>query len=230
MIGKCSLKNKKMNYSMLILVIIFSFIFAPSFNTIASASTINNAITELDDSGIQVTNVEDLGNNHAAMTIILEDENITLDMDIKQLDSDSIVVETIGSNGEDHFLTYNDGDSFMILDGEKIEIEKETYVEENIKDSTGKYLRGAWDPVYVSTSKLKIGKTVKSIGALATVIGGVIGVAYLSGISIAAGTIATKVSAWAGAVGLGSLSAGYFFDGNLQYKLYRTKSKVSTYN
>ena len=74
----------------------------------------------------------------------------------------------------------------------------------------------------MATQKISFDDMVNSIGAIATVIGGVIAVASL----LALPSIAGVISDWAGAVGLGSLTAGYFCSGSFSYKLYRTKDPV----
>lgn len=76
----------------------------------------------------------------------------------------------------------------------------------------------------MTTRKISFDDTVNSIGAIATVIGGVIAVASLTGLTLP--SIAGVISDWAGAVGLGSLAAGYFCSGSFSYKLYRTKDPV----
>lgn len=195
---------------------------APSFlNCVSYASEINN----LENKNVKISNIRENGKN-ISMTINFKQQNEVVDMSINQIDQDNMEVYTTTNNGESHYLTVNKNDNFVIMDGEKIPVNKTTFVEKNELTSSEKAAKGAWDPVYVSTGKVEIGNTIASVGALCTIIGGAIAIASLSGVSIAASAIATKVSSWAGAVGLGSLVAGFFFRGDIKYKLYRTKSAV----
>ena len=81
-----------------------------------------------------------------------------------------------------------------------------------------------YTPVYVYTRNISFKNVVNSVGAIATVIGGVIATASLTGLALP--SIAGIISNWSSAVGLGSLAAGYLCSGNFSYKLYRTKSPV----
>ena len=115
----------------------------------------------------------------------------------------------------------------MVMDGEQIPIVKTVTYNENLAESTIQKL-SSYDPIYVATYKLDINRTVTTIGEIATLIGGGIAVAALLGVSIATSVIASKVANWASVVGLVSLATGYFFDGYVQYDLYKTKEPVST--
>lgn len=195
---------------------------APSFlNCVSYASEVNN----LESKNVKVSNVRENGKN-ISMTINFKQQNETIDMEIKQIDQNNMEVYTTTNNGENHYLTANKNDNFVIMDGEKIPINKTTFVDKDELASSEKNTRGAWDPVYVSTGKVEIGNTIASVGALCTIIGGAIAIASLAGVSIASSAIVTKVSSWAGVVGIGSLAAGFFFRGDIKYKLYRTKSAV----
>lgn len=195
---------------------------APSvLPTVAYASEVEG----LDKTNYQITNVSEDG-NEVSMTFNFDELDESVDMTIKDLGNDNIEVNTITSSGESYNLTANRNNNFMVMNGEKINVEKEVTVEQQELKMSEKASRGAWDPVYVQTGKVQIGKTVTAIGAICTVIGGAIAIASLAGVSIASSAIASAVSNWSSAVGLGSLVAGYYFSGNITYKLYKTKSPV----
>jgi len=133
---------------------------------------------------------------------------------------------------EVHTLTYNKGDDFLVLDGEPIHLEKTEYNTDNALNemnssftsmATSSY---SWNPIFYTSGSVSVSDMVYSVGALATVIGGVIGVGALLHLSIAQTTIAAQVSNWASAVSLGSLAAGYFFSGWVTYSQYRTETPV----
>ncbi len=161
-----------------------------------------------------------------SFTITVDDEAV----DYKSVKTeDSFKIETVEENNEVHTFTYSKGDDFMIIDGEKVAVEIDTRVENNMVGSTPKLLKAsAWDAKYISTGSVKISKTVKSIGTLVGVIGGVISIAALTGVTIATSAIASTVGNWASVVGLGTISAGYLFNGKIQFKQYRTKGLVPT--
>ena len=158
------------------------------------------------------------------------DSDISLDMSIEKIDDENLKVTTV-EDGQTYTLTYNTNDDYMVLDGKKIEFTRTTEVNQDLlRNNKVNSLKtySAYSPVYFSSGSVNIGETVNSIGVLCTVIGGAIGVAYLAGVSIASGTIATEVGAWASAVGLGSLAAGWYFNGKITFDEYRTSSTFNT--
>lgn len=195
---------------------------APSFfSCVSYASEINT----LEDKNIKVSNIKENGND-ISMRINFKQQNEIVDMKIKQIDENNMEVYTTTNSGESHYVTANKNDDFFIMDGEKIPVNKTTVVEKDELAISEKAARGAWDPVYVSTGKVEIGNTIASVGALCTIIGAGIVIASLAGVSITSASITSTVSNWASMIGLGSLVAGFFFRGDIKYKLYKTKSPV----
>ncbi|MBD8046204.1 hypothetical protein [Clostridium faecium] len=187
----------------------------------------DSSMTIAENQGLVATNVK-YSENDTSFTLVAKDQDLTIDMSISKIDEDNIEVLTTTSEGESHRLTYNRNDDYMVMDGEEITVVKTVTYNENLAESTIQRLSSSsYDPIYVSTNKLNVSRTVTTIGAIATLIGGVIAIAALTGVSIATSVIASKIANWASVVGLASLAAGYLFDGYVQYDLYKTKEPVS---
>lgn len=195
-----------------------------TFSVLVSPTQQAMAINE--NQGIIATNIE-YSENDTSFTLVAKEQDLTIDMNITKIDEDNVEVITTTSEGESYRLTYNKNDDYMVMNGEEIPIEKIETFNENLAEPTIRSL-SSYDPIYVATSKLNVSRTVTTIGAICTIIGGLIAAEALVGVSIASSVIATKIANWASVVGLGSLAAGFLFDGYLQYDLYKTKEPVST--
>ncbi|MBC1418272.1 hypothetical protein [Listeria fleischmannii] len=56
---------------------------------------------------------------------------------------DFVHIETIKEDNEIHTFTYHKGDDFMTIDGEKVAVEIDTSVENNVVDTTPKLLKAS---------------------------------------------------------------------------------------
>lgn len=135
-----------------------------------------------------------------------------------------VVYESTSEKGEKNVFVYDREKKTATLNGEDINLKFEQYIEHGLDESQLQRSSDPYTPVYVITQNISFDDVINSVGAITTVIGGVIAVASLTGLTLP--SIATVISDWAGAVGLGSLAAGYFFSGSFSYKLYRTKDPV----
>ncbi|EAC3748330.1 TPA: hypothetical protein NR883_002758 [Listeria innocua] len=211
---------KKIRNSLIVIMSIFALTFGMVPSGIANAQEPN------EESDIKITN-HVVTDNKESFTIAMDGEEV----DYKQTKTeDSFEIETVEENNEVHTFTYTKGDDYMMIDGEKVSVEIDTEVESELSDSSSPKLlkASAWTPKYMSTGSIKISKTVKTLGTLVGVIGGAISIAALAGVSIASSAIATTVGHWASAVGLGTIAAGYAFNGKVQFKQYRTTGLVPT--
>ncbi|MBC2304001.1 hypothetical protein [Listeria booriae] len=176
-----------------------------------------------------IENLKDTAEEQS-FTMIMNDNT---EVDFQMETEDNIITLRTTTNGvEEHTFEYEQGESFAIFDGERISVEKETFIEPELQttETITPLLRATSpsSPVYLSSGKIKIGKAVKTTGAIVTLIGGGIAAAALSGVAIASSTIASTVANWASVVGLGTLAAGWYFDGNITFKQYRTYGKIAT--
>ena len=140
------------------------------------------------------------------------------------IDDDFIICESFTEKGEKNVFVYDRKNKTATLNGKDINLKFEQFVDTNLVESNLQYATGAYTPIYMTTQSISFDEVVNSISVIATVIGGVIAVASLTGLVLP--SIAGVISNWAGAVGLGSLTAGYYCSGNFSYKLYRTKDPV----
>lgn len=164
-------------------------------------------------------------NKEDDFAVYFDDERVVFNY---EFEDDSFKL-TIKTDTETHSITYNTNDNFMVMNGEIIPVEKNEIVIEDLSDNfssnkvTPLY---SWSPVFYTSGSVAVGRTVSTIGALATLIGGVIGVGILINLNITQSEIANKIGAWASAVSLGALVGGYYFDGAVTYSQYRTQTPV----
>lgn len=136
-----------------------------------------------------------------------------------------VTVESTSENGEYNIFTYDKEADIATLNGRIIQLSFEKYIDPTLQlASLNNMHSDPYTPVYVASYNSNFSDIVTSVGAIATVIGGVIAVASLSGIALPA--IAGKIGEWASAVGLGSLVAGELVSGTFSYQLYRTSGPV----
>lgn len=149
------------------------------------------------------------------------DEKIALSTNIND---NYVICESISEKGENNIYVFNKTTKIATLNGRNINLVFSQYNEN--EGDISKLLKSSspYTPVYVYTRNISFKNVVKSVGAIVTVIGGVIATASLTGLALP--SIAGIISNWSSAVGLGSLAAGYLCSGNFSYKLYRTKSPV----
>ncbi|KGL41881.1 hypothetical protein BMT55_04335 [Listeria newyorkensis] len=223
----------KMKQTLIIPTIALAMVVAPSINLFESVQAKASTLVENEPSHT-VENLKDTGTEQS-FTLILNDD-AEVDFNIEKTD-DTLELKTVTSTEdgiEEHLFEYVAGDEFATMDGEKVSIDRETFVESELQNeeftNSPQLLKASSPstPVYISSGKIKIGKPIKTLGAIVTVIGGGIAVAAFAGVTIATSAIANTVSGWASVVGLGTLTAGYLFDGNITYKQYRTKGQIST--
>ncbi|EAD8646816.1 hypothetical protein AOC40_13830 [Listeria monocytogenes] len=213
---------KKIRNSLIVIMSVFALTFGMVPSGIAQAQ-------EQEPSGESDVKISD-------HVVTENQESFTLAMDGEEVDykstktEDSFKIETVEENNEVHTFTYTKGDDYMMIDGEKVSVEIDYEVEKELTDSSSPKLlkASAWTPKYMSTGSVKISKTVKTLGTLVGVIGGAISIAALSGVTIASSAIANTVGHWASAVGLGTIIAGFAFNGKVQFKQYRTTGLVTT--
>ncbi|AGR03377.1 TPA: hypothetical protein MPW84_001290 [Listeria monocytogenes] len=211
---------KKIRNSLIVIMSIFALTFGMIPSGVANAQEPN------EESDFKITD-HVVTDNKESFTIAMNGEEV----DYKSTKTeDSFEIETVEENNEVHTFTYTKGDDYMMIDGEKVSVEIDTEVEAELTDSSAPKLlkASAWTPKYMSTGSIKISKSVKTLGTLVGVIGGAISIAALSGVAIATSTIASTVGHWASAVGLGTIAAGYAFNGKVQFKQYRTTGLVPT--
>ncbi|MEH7514278.1 hypothetical protein V7146_16310 [Gottfriedia acidiceleris] len=164
------------------------------------------------------------------------DEKMT--MTVEKIDENTVQVKTTTETGKTYSLTYNNTQNYFELNGERGEIYLEEFYDENealIANSANLSARyvptpegGATSIVYVSTSNLHFSKNVNSLGALVTVVGGILGAAFLTEFSIAKSDISGKISAWLSVIGMAVYFSTVKSDGYWQYSTYRSKNKVNT--
>lgn len=135
--------------------------------------------------------------------------------------NDLIRVTTSSSIGDVDVFEYNKETKTATFNDEKFNFTVET-IDEGIKLPSA---RDNWTPKYGATLRTTFSEIVASIGAIATVIGGVIAVCAIAGLSLP--SIASVISNWAGAVGLGSLTAGVLCSGEFSYEQWRTSGPVT---
>ncbi|MET3196147.1 hypothetical protein [Bacillus sp. OAE603] len=166
-------------------------------------------------------------NDFSSFTIFNEEHKI--DFSIKQTDS-SIVINTVTDGKESHSATLIEGDSFLTLDGEQIEIQRKSYQDPEFAKKVKTQLAvNPWTPKYVTTYENKVSKTFTTVGAIATVIGAVIAGGAVAGVALATTAIATSISNWVGIVGGGTLLAGgLMMTVSSYYSLYQTTGLVPT--
>ncbi|MBK2003216.1 hypothetical protein JI641_09435 [Listeria ivanovii subsp. londoniensis] len=196
-------------------------ILAPLTTTFSNVATATEM--ESPEEKVKITNETVKGNTES---FTLEMEETDIDFDYTQND-DSFVLKTETTEGEKHTFTYEEGADYAIMDGEKIDMHIENYVDLN-QDNLLMANASPWTPKYLSTANISISKQVKTLSNLVTIISGVIAGAGITGIKIAMATISTKVGNWASVVGLTSYGAGKLFTGKIVYKQYRTSGLVPT--
>jgi len=168
----------------------------------------------------------------------LVSSDVVIDFDIKY-ENDNVTVKTITNDMEAHSFTYNKSDDFAIIDGEIMELEFYEFIDSNLVvseldeslspiNSTRSTKKLDDTPVYVTSSNISFSKEVSSIGNTVTVIGGVIAVASLMGVTIPKKVIEKKVADWASVAGLATYFTIKTFSGSFTYDLYRTKDKFDT--
>lgn len=167
------------------------------------------------------TFVQAIEQNACTEQIEILGEKMTVNSSI----TDNLVIyESISEKGEKNVFVYDRKKKTATLNGEDMNLKFEQYIEHNLDESKLQHSSDPYTPVYVITQNISFDDVVNSVSAITTVIGGVISVASLTGLALP--SIATVISNWASAVGLGSLTAGYLFSGSFSYKLYRTKDPV----
>ncbi|GEK35331.1 hypothetical protein [Kurthia sibirica] len=147
-----------------------------------------------------------------------------IDFNLEKEDEHTFTLKTeVKGTNEKHSLTYTKGNDYFVMDGEEIPIYFDEFVKNTSQSNISLFASSDSTPVYVSSGSLNIGKTVTTIGAIVTIIGGGLAILSLAGVTIATGTITSIVSNWASVIGLGTLAAGYTFNGKITFDQYRTK-------
>lgn len=164
--------------------------------------------------------------NKGSSTIVIENDSI--EVETKVINEDEIFISTTTNKKEYHEAYVNIKNKTITMDGKPVNIIEERVVEEELKNqSINSTIRNAWAPVYQYTTKYNYSEMVASVGACATVIGGVIALAGSVSIGVSSSIIAKKMSDWATYVGLGTLT-GNLFTGYLSCPTYRTQGLVPT--
>lgn len=158
--------------------------------------------------------------------------NDVIDVDIQYLE-DSVIVNTITNGTEVSTFTYNKNDDFAMVNGEKmyLKFNEPNFVidsENTLLPEISTLATPSDKPVFVSPGNIEFSKEVSSIGLMVTVIGGVIGLANLMGVSLPNKIVEKKVADWLSVVGLGTTFALSTMKGSFTYGLYRTTDKFYT--
>lgn len=202
-----------------------------SVPTNTSAETLTGEFNNVEISNVETTDY--------STNFTMNADDTTIDFNIKKLDSGTVEVNTVTNDNEIHTALYNINDNFINLDGEDIELQKENYYNVGKANITSPSIStnvivddggasSSWSATYQSTNRISIGGTVASIGALATIVGGVIAAGALVGVAITTTSIAATIGNWASVVGLGTLAVGYLLNGYVEYDTYRTTKLVPT--
>lgn len=211
--------------------------YAVSLSLLGTSLALPFSVTKAEHTTNQITekrvqaldNIKNLDASSNNLNFTLSEGNNNVHFDITKIDENNIEVKTITNDTEFHTLTYNKNDNYMLLDGEQIPVIIEEEYNPSLEIQNNVQLAPSpWSPVYVSTYSTTLAKTVTSIGAITTVVGGAISIAALAGVSIATTTIASAIGNWSSAVGLGSLAAGHYLNGKVSWSLYKTSGKVPT--
>ncbi len=122
---------------------------------------------EYNEMGVRISE-QSLKGNTQKVTLEVEEEEVKIEYTEMK---NAFLLETETEDGEQHIVTYNQEDDYMIMDGEKVPIEIESYVEEEIGyqkiTSTKTLLKAsAWTPKYISTGKVKVSKVVNLLEPL----------------------------------------------------------------
>lgn len=141
-----------------------------------------------------------------------------------EVTDNNVIYETISESGERNVFIYDRSSKTATLNGDNIELRIEKFEDPNLSHINVKMASTPYTPVYVNTQTISFNDIVNSISAIATLIGGIISVANLIGLALP--SIAGVIGDWAGAVGLGSLAAGWYCSGGFTYNLYRTTGAV----
>lgn len=151
-------------------------------------------------------------------TIVFSNTKVELTRKIKD---DILIVKGEAYDGACSIFTYDLLSGEIRLDGRLIDVDtKKT----RNQLRTMAFYSDDYPAVYVTSYRHSFSDVVKGIAAITTLIGGVIAVANLTGLSLP--SISTAISNWAGAIGLGDLAAGSFISGEIKYDFYRTKEPV----
>jgi len=179
----------------------------------------------------EFSNIENLNFTESGQTFTLVYDEGETDFNIEYIDDKMLLTTTTGNKV--HTFEYNEGDSFAIMDGEKIELSFEEFVDptkinDDSKSTFSTYKADDYTPVYLTTAKINFDKMVTDVSDIVTVIGGVIAIGGLVGATITKKKIASVIGNWAGAVGFTALVVSKTFSGKITYDQYRTKGLVDT--
>ncbi len=179
----------------------------------------------------EFSNIENLNFTESGQTFTLVYDEGETDFNI-EYNGDKMLLTTTTGN-KIHTFEYNEGDSFAIMDGEKVELSFEEFVDPTkVNDDSqpifSAYKADDYTPVYMSTAKINFDKMVTDVSDIVTVIGGVIAIGGIIGAAITKKQIASVIGNWAGAVGFATLIVSKTFSGKITYDQYRTKGLVDT--
>ncbi|PEL12138.1 hypothetical protein [Bacillus sp. AFS017336] len=219
-----------MKKNLLTISIIAVLTLSPISYTFAEINNIDTTNASLNSTN---TIVSDFKATDNSSSFSIDNEKLQIDFEVKKTTDSSFQFNTVTDETEVHNLSYNEGDNFLILDGEKIEIQRTSTYDLTLAESTGTDIlnraSSPWEPKYLATYENRVLKTFNSIGQIATVIGGIIGISALLGSSLSSSRLATSISNWVSAVGFSTaLAGGLAMTVSSYYSLYQTTGLVPT--
>ena len=167
-------------------------------------------------------NVKALTANISIETI--EIENVTYEITTTKT-NEYVTVVTVGSNGEYHEFEYDIVENNALLDDNPFNMSITIENDEIIPDPTNITTLSNWTPVYATTFKTNFQEQIATIGALCTVVGGVIAGANLAGLTLP--SIYGTISDWASLCGLTVLGAAAIVSGYFRFEQWRTSGPVT---
>ncbi|WP_340373549.1 hypothetical protein [Peribacillus sp. FSL E2-0218] len=204
-----------------------SFILTVSL-TLASIGPITANASTKDNQNLSVNVLE---STEEKIVIKTENDNEIVLSTIESVENDTVEVITESSTGEIQEFVYHKGDNYFLLNGEKGEFKMDETIKPELGNSDvtiSAIMAASSAPKYMSTTTLSYNKHVNSLSAIITVIGGVIGTAYLTGFKFAKTDYAGTISAWLGIVGAGTYFSQKLLSGTFKVDNYRSSSKKFT--
>ncbi|MEC1177023.1 hypothetical protein P9B03_00875 [Metasolibacillus meyeri] len=210
------------------LLLASTFTLATTSNVHAS-TTFNNTSTF--NSTSTMNNIENLVVTDSSQSFTLTHNNGKKQDFNFEFSEDKVLLTTVYEN-EHHRFEYTQGDEYAIMDGRKVYISIDEYMDPALVNNDSFYSLGynpgSYLPVYMSTPRYSFDTYVHNIGDMATVIGGVIALSGKIYAKLTRNLIINEISTWASIVGLGVWVGAKSFSGAFVFDQYRTRDKVPT--